>query len=65
MVINNFLNNGPKRYCTLYNSQKAFEYVYKELNLFKLIKTRVNGKTNNLMKSMYINVKPKVKLNKS
>ena len=64
-VINNFLNNGFKSYCAFVDFTKAFDYKNREVIWYKLIKIGVKGKILNVVKSMYQNVKSKVKLNNS
>ena len=64
-VINNFLNNGLKLYCAFVDFTKAFDYINREVIWYKLIKIGVRGKILNVIKSMYQNVKSKVKLNNS
>ena len=63
-VINNFLNNGLL-YCAFVDFTKAFDYINREVIWYKLIKIGVRGKILNVIKSMYQNVKSKVKLNNS
>ncbi|MEW8542097.1 MAG: reverse transcriptase family protein, partial [Candidatus Thiodiazotropha sp.] len=62
-LINHFINSGNKLYCAFVDFTKAFDYVNRDVIWYKLIKIGVRGKILNVIKSMYEQVKSKVKLN--
>ena len=60
-LINHMLNSGKKLYVALIDFSKAFDYVVRDILWYKLIKLGVRGKILNVIKSMYQNVRSKVK----
>ena len=61
-LVNHMLNNSKKLYCAFVDFTKAFDYVVRDVIWYKLIKIGVRGKLLNVLKSMYANVKSRVKL---
>ena len=57
------INKGEKLYCAFVDFSKAFDYIIRDIIWYKLIKLGINGKVLNVIKSMYNNVKSKIKLN--
>ena len=64
-IINHLLNKGEKLFCAFVHFTKAFDYVVRDIIWFKLIKLGVRGKILDIIRSMYQNVKSKVKYDNS
>ncbi len=64
-LITNFINKGEKLYCAFVDFTKAFDYVVRENMWYKLIQLGIRGKMFNIIKSIYNNVKTRVKYNNS
>ena len=60
-LITHILNQGSKLYCAFVDLTKAFDYVVRENLWYKLIKFGLRGKVLNIIKSMYLSVKSRVK----
>ena len=60
-VINHLLNGNKKLYAAFIDFTKAFDYVVRENMWYKLLKTGIRGKIINVIKSMYENIKSRVK----
>lgn len=60
-VISHCFNRNEVLYCAFVDFKKAFDFVVRDILWFKLIKYGVRGKILNVIKSMYNNVKSKVK----
>ena len=60
-LINHMLNTGSRLYCGFVDFSKAFDYVVRDVIWYKLIKLGVRGKILNVIKSMYNNVRSKVR----
>ena len=61
-LITNFINRGKKLYCCFIDFTKAFDYVVRDNLWFKLVKLGLRGNILNIVKSMYQNVKSRVKM---
>ena len=61
-LITHFINRGKKLYCCFIDFTKAFDYVVRDNLWFKLVKLGLRGRILNIVKSMYKNVKSKVKM---
>ena len=62
-LITHMLNSGKQFYCAFIDFTKAFDYVVRDILWYKLIKLGVRGQILNVIKSMYQNIKSKVKCN--
>lgn len=62
-LINHFINSGKKLYCGFVDFSKAFDYIVHDNLWFKLIKLGLRGKILNVIRSIYRNVKSRVKTN--
>jgi hypothetical protein len=62
-LINHFLNENKKIYACFVDFTKAFDLLVRENIWLKLIQIGVRGKILNVLKSMYQNVKSRVKTN--
>ena len=60
-LITHFLNHGKKLYCAFIDYIKAFDYVVRDNLWFKLVKLGLRGNILDIIKSMYENVKSRVK----
>ncbi|MCG7875034.1 MAG: reverse transcriptase domain-containing protein [Candidatus Thiodiazotropha endolucinida] len=60
-LISHMLNQGKKLFCAFVDFTKAFDYVVRDNLWFKLIKLGIRGKILNIIKSMYENVKSRVR----
>lgn len=60
-LISHILNHGKRLYCAFIDFTKAFDYMVRENLWYKLIKIGIRGKVLNVIKSMYISVKSRVK----
>ena len=56
------LNNNRQVNCSFIDFSKAFDYVERDILWFKLIKYGVRGEMLDIIKSMYENIKSRVKL---
>ena len=61
-IINHLLNKGEKLFCAFVDFTKAFDYLVRGIIWFKLIKLGVRDKILDIIRSMYQNVKSKVKI---
>ena len=61
-LITHFINRGKKLYCCFIDFTKAFDYVVRDNLWFKLVKLGLRGNILNIIKSMYQNVKSRVKM---
>ena len=61
-VISHMLNKGKQLYCAFIDFTKAFDYIVHDNLWSKLIKLGIRGKILNIIKSMYMSVKSRVKL---
>ena len=64
-LITHLINEGRKLYCGFIDFTKAFDFVSRDVIWYKLIKLGVKGKMLNIVKSIYQQVKSKVKYNNS
>ena len=62
-LITHMLNSGKQFYCAFIDFTKAFDYVVRDILWYKLIKLGVRGQILKVIKSMYQNIKSKVKCN--
>ncbi|MCG8045176.1 MAG: reverse transcriptase family protein [Candidatus Thiodiazotropha taylori] len=62
-LIKHFLNNNQFLFCAFIDFSKAFDYVVRDVVWYKLLKIGVRGKMLDIIKSIYQNVKSKVKHN--
>ncbi len=62
-LITKFTNKGSKLFCAFVDFTKAFDYVVRDNLWYKLLQLGVKGKMLNVIKSMYNNVKTRVKYN--
>ena len=60
-LITHMLNTGNNLYCAFIDFTKAFDYVVRENLWFKLITLGLRGKILNIIKSIYSNVRSRVK----
>ena len=60
-LISHMLNQGKKLFCAFVDFTKAFDYVVRDNLWFKLIKLGIRGNILSIIKSMYENVKSKVR----
>ena len=60
-LITHMLNTGKKLYCTFIDFTKAFDYVVQDNLRYKIITLGIRGKISNIIKSIYANVKLRVK----
>jgi len=61
-VINHCLNNGDKLFCAFVDFKKAFDFVVRDILWFKLMRYGVKGNILKVIRSMYNNVKSRVKV---
>ena len=57
------LNGGKRFYCAFIDFTKAFDYVVRDILWYKLIKLGVRCQILKVIKSMYENIKSRVKSN--
>ena len=62
-LITHLINQGKKLYCAFVDFKKAFDFVNRDIIWYKLIKLGIRGKMLNIIKSMYEDVKSRVKFN--
>ena len=62
-LITRSLNNNEQLYCAFIDFTKAFDFVVRDILWFKLIKLGVRGRMLDIIKSIYNNVKSRVKHN--
>lgn len=62
-LLTHVINQGKKLYCAFVNLAKAFDYINGDILWHKLIKLMIRGKILNIIRSMYENVKSRVKYN--
>ena len=62
-LINRSLNNDEQLYCAFIDFTKAFDFIVRDILWFKLLKIGVRGKMFDIIKSMYDNVRTRVKHN--
>ena len=60
-LISHILNHGKKLYCAFIDFTKAFDYIVRENLWYKMIKLGLRGNILNIIKSMYMSVKSRVK----
>ena len=60
-LINHHINTNQKLFCAFVDFTKAFDYVVRDIIWYKLIKFGVRGKILDIIRSMYSNVKSRVK----
>ena len=60
-LLTHVINQEKKLYCAFIDFTKAFDYINRDILWHKLIKLGVRGKALNIIKSMYENVKSRVK----
>ena len=60
-LLTHVINQGKKLYCAFVDLTKAFDYINRDILWHKLIKIGVRGKALNTIRSMYENVKSRVK----
>ncbi len=60
-MITHLLNQGKQLFCAFVDFTKAFDYIVRENIWHKLIRIGVRGNMLNVIKSMYDNIKSKVK----
>ena len=60
-LLTHVINQGKKLYCAFVDFTKAFDYINRDILWHKLIKFGVRGKALNIIRSMYENVKSRVK----
>ena len=62
-LITSTLNNYEQLYCAFIDFTKAFDFVVRDILWFKLLKIGVRGSMLDIIKSMYNNVKTRVRHN--
>ena len=60
-LITHMLNEGKRLYCGFVDFSKAFDYVNRDIIWYKLIHLGISGKMLNLIKSIYADIKSRVK----
>ena len=60
-LISHMLNGGKRFFCAFIDFTKAFDYVIRYMLWYKLIKLGVKGQILKVIKSMYENIKSRVK----
>ena len=60
-VINHLLNENKKLYAAFIDYTKAFDYVVRENMWYKLLKCGLRGRIIDIIRSMYENIKSRVK----
>ena len=60
-VITHLLNEGKRLYCGFVDFSKAFDYVNRDIIWYKLIHLGISGKMLNIIKSIYADIKSRVK----
>ena len=62
-LITHMLNGGKRFYCAFIDFSKAFDYVVRDILWYKLVKLGIRGQILKVIKSMYENIKSRVKSN--
>ena len=62
-LLTHVINQGKKLYCAFVDLTKAFDYINRDILWHKLIKLGIRAKILNIIRSMYENVKSRVKYN--
>ena len=62
-LINHVINTNTQLYCAFIDFSKAFDYVERNSLWLKLIRLGIRGKMINIIRSMYQNVRSRVKHN--
>ena len=62
-LLTHLINQGKKLYCAFVDLTKAFDYINRDILWHKLIKLGIRGKILNIIRSIYENVKSRVKYN--
>ena len=57
-----YLMKKKRLYAVFVDFTKAFDYLVRDIIWYKLLKLGVRGKMINIIKSMYVNVKSRIKL---
>ena len=60
-LVNHFINSNKHLFCAFIDFSKAFDYVVRENLWLKLIKIGIRGPILNIIKSIYNNIKSRVK----
>ena len=60
-IINHLLNENKKLFVAFIDFTKAFDYVVRDILWYKLFKYGIRGKIINVIKSMYVNIKSRIK----
>lgn len=60
-LVSHILNSGSKLYCAFVDFTKAFDYIVRDNLWYKLVNLGLRGKILNIIKSIYSNVKSRVK----
>ena len=60
-LISHCINNNEKLFAAFVDFQKAFDYIVRDILWFKLVEIGVRGKMLNVIKSIYSNLKSRVK----
>ena len=60
-LINHMINNGKKMFCCFVDFSKAFDYIERYTLWTKLIKFGIRGKILTVIKSMYDDIRTRVK----
>ena len=60
-LISHCINNNEKLIAAFVDFEKAFDYIVHDILRFKLVEIGVRGKMLNIIKSIYSNLKPRVK----
>ena len=64
-IISCLIHNNKKLYAAFVDFTKAFDYLVRDVIWYKLLKFGVRGKMLNIIRSMYSNVKSRIKYNNS
>ncbi|XP_053395382.1 uncharacterized protein LOC123523921 isoform X1 [Mercenaria mercenaria] len=62
-LINHLLNNNKRMYAVFVDFTKAFDFLVRDVIWYKLIKIGIRGKMLDIVKSIYCNVRSRVKYN--
>jgi len=60
-LVSHILNSGKQLYCAFIDFSKAFDYVTRDNLWLKLIKLGIRGRILNIIRSMYVSTKSRVK----
>ena len=62
-TLNAIVRNCPKTFATFIDLKKAFDFVDRDMLLYKLLLNKIDGKIYNSIKSIYVNTTACIRLN--